>query len=565
MRSARVARGLLPLLILVLPGCAGRATPVGRASALPSGGIRLVNVAPARGIRHTWKPQPRPVRILEAIGRGCAFLDYDQDGWLDVLLVDAPGPRLFRNRGDGQFEESTSATRLSPRPAEWHGCAVGDVDGDGFPDLLLAGYRCLALFRNDAGRRWRDVTAAAGLDPGNRGHWATSAGFMDLDADGRVELVLLNFVVFGPGEQQYCQFKPGIRSGCPTGVYRPQFAELWRNVGRQPGRPAYRDVTPTSGFGSTHGKGLVLAFADANDDGRVDLYLGNDGVPSDLMVNQGGLRFRNRGLESGVAYGSVKEEAISAMGADWADFDRDGRLDLVVTAFANQPYSLLRAVGGGQFEHAGDRTGITALTFRPLGFGANWFEMDNDGWPDLVFANGHVYDNTEQIDPLTTFRQPLMLLHNQQGAQFIDLVPDLGGDLAVPRLGRGTARGDFDNDGRDDLLVVDFEGQPLLLRNETRGGNHWLTLDLRGRGANRQAYGARVTIRAGERVWVADLSPACSYLSSSDPRLHFGLGETTSLDTVTVRWPSGRRETIRGVEVDRILTLHEGAGARQKS
>jgi enediyne biosynthesis protein E4 len=490
---------------------------------------------------------------LDAFGCGCAFLDYDVDGYQDILLVGEPAPVLYRNQRNGRFREATEATGLRPPRGFWKGCAVGDYDGDGFPDLLLTGYQRLALFRNDRGRRWINETARAGLDPGNRGRWASSAGFMDLDADSRLDLVLLNYVIFGPEDRRYCEFVPGIRTGCPPRYYRPEFPELWRNGAH--GR--FQEVTGAAGLKDTNGTALVVGFTDVDEDGRTDFYIGNDGSPADLMINQGGMRFRNTGIRSGVAYGSTGL-AIAAMCADWDDYDRDGRLDLIVTAFSSEPYSLLHNLGGGQFEHVADATGIAGPTLMSLGFGGKWLDIDNDRWPDISFANGHVYDKTEETDARTRFRQPLMLFHNQEGKRFRDIAPDLGGTLAQPILGRGSATGDYDNDGRVDLLVVDYEGEPLLLHNRSQTTNHWLKLDLRGADANRFAYGARVVGRAGSQQWVAQVSPASSYLSSSDPRIHLGLGSVTKLETLTIQWPSGRKELLRGVAGDRILTVREG-------
>jgi hypothetical protein len=301
---------------------------------------------------------------------------------------------------------------------------------------------------------------------------------------------------------------------------------------------------------------MVLAFGDPNGDGFPDFFVGNDGRPSDLMLSEGGLRFRNAAEESGVAYGSIDGEPISAMSADWGDYDRDGRPDLFVTAFSNQPYSLLRATDAGKFVHMGDTTGITAATFKPLGFGAKWLDMDNDGWLDLAVANGHVHDNTEQIDPTTAYREPMMLLRNDRGRRFVDLLDKMEAAVRLPIVGRGLATGDFDNDGRVDVLVVDYEGKPLLLHNEDRNANHWITLSLIG-ARNRTAYGARVTARAGDQVWTGMVSPASSFLSSSDPRLHFGLGSVSTLDSVTVEWPSGRRQELARVATDRFLELRE--------
>lgn len=493
---------------------------------------------------------------LQAFGRGCAFLDYDGDGRQDILLVSSPHVILYRNTGDGRFEDVTQQTGLTAVTGDWRGVAVGDYNSDGFPDLLLSGYHRLALLKNQAGKRFADVTQTACLPPNNHNHFGSSAGFMDLRGNGMLDLVLLNYVVFGPRERQYCELVPDIKSGCPPNYYRPEFGELWENLGN--GR--FRDATASSGMKNTHGKALVVAFADVNGDGRMDFYIGNDGTPAELMINQGGLHFKNTGVEAGVAYARMGH-AIAAMGADWADYDRDGRLDLVVTAFSDETYSLNHNLGGGLFEQVNDATGISEPTRKRLGFGAKWLDYDNDGWPDILFANGHVYDNAERIDPLTNYREPIMLFHNEQGRKFEDLVPRLGGDLATPLVGRGCAVGDFDNDGRIDFLVVDYEGAPVLMHNVSQTQNHWITLDLRSDGPNRFAYGAQVRAKAGKEIWAGQVSPASGYLSSSDPRVHFGLGKIALLESVTIRWSDGRMETLKNIAADKILRVTEGKGA----
>jgi hypothetical protein len=371
-----------------------------------------------------------------------------------------------------------------------------------------------------------------------------------------MDLVLLNYVVFGPHEPQYCELRPGIRSGCPPATYKPEFGELWENVGG--GR--FRNVTEQSGMKATHGKCLVVAFMDLMGNGRMSFYIGNDGTPADFMFNEGHMHFTNIGLPTGLAWGELPGHAMAAMGADWADYNRDGRLDLAVSGFSDESYSVVRNDGMGVFEHVADSLGIAGPTLKPLGFGTKWLDMDNDGWPDLSYANGHVYDNTNEIDPLSSYREPLMLFHNDHGAHFEDLVPRMDPAVAKPIVGRGSATGDFDNDGRMDLLVVDYEGSPLLLHNQSQTANHWITLDLRGLPPNRFAYGAEVSARTGNTVWVGQVSPASSYLSSSDPRIHFGLGPITRLDSLRIRWPDGRTDIFRGVSADRILRVEERPG-----
>ena len=549
-------------LCLAVNGCTNRANvsaqPEVAVSIGPSKmaeGILFTDVAKSSGLDYVWPKQKRPMRNLEAFGKGCAFLDYDNDGFQDILLVAEPSVKLYRNLGNGRFEDVSATVGLDQIKGPWTGVAVGDYNGDGYLDLALTGFHRLALLKNDAGTRFVDDTAAAGFDPNNHGHWGSSAGFMDLTGKGTLDLVILNYVIFGPQENQYCELRPGVVSGCPPSKYKPEFCELWQNLGNG----KFKDVTAKSGMGETHGKGLVLAFADVDDCGRPDFYIGNDGTPAELMRNQGNLKFKNTGEASGVAFDNIPGHAMAAMGADWADYDRDGKLDLAVPGFSDETYAVFHSDGGGLFQHVSEALGITGPTLKPLGFGTKWLDMDNDGWPDLVFTNGHVYDNAELIDPLNTYRQPLMLFHNVLGKQLLDLVPKMGGEVAKPLVGRGLATGDFDNDGRIDILVVDFEGPVVLLHNMSKTQGHWITLDLKGRASNRFAYGARVTAKAGKDVWVGTVSPTSSYLSSSDPRVHFGLGAISKLESVAVRWPSGKTELLRNVAADQILRIQEGA------
>jgi hypothetical protein len=515
--------------------------------------IAFRDVTRDAGISFAWHPNPnRPLRILDTFGCGCAFLDFDQDGLLDVFLVGEPRCALFRNLDGRHFEDVSARIGLTGHTGLWKGCAVGDFNNDGFPDVLITGYRRLLLLKNDQARRFLDVTGAVGLPPDNQLKWGSSAGFADLDGDGSLDLVTLNYVVFNEHTPQLCELTPGVKSGCRPQNYQPEFGRLYRNHN---GR--FTDVTESAGFRHASGKGLTLAFADYDNDGKTDFYVGNDGNPAELMHNLGHLRFDNVGQESAVAFGAVPGQAIAAMGADWADYDRDGRLDLAVSAFEGEAYCLFANQGLGQFRVVSDEVGITAPTFRPLGFGTTFLDVDNDGFVDLLFANGHVYDNVDRMSPGMSYRQPLMLFRNEGGHRFTDLAPGLGEPFSRPIVGRGTARGDFDNDGRMDALVVDYEGAPLLLHNESRSANHWIEFRCKSRAGHGQGYGLRVTARAGRSVWVGEISPAASYLSSSAPLVHFGTGSEPLLDTVTLHWPTGGSVTLKNVPTDQILTVEE--------
>lgn len=539
----------------VVTDAAGGSIAESKPPVIDTAGVAFVDVARELGITHELPKQPRPMRSPEAFGSGCALFDYDADGWVDVLLVADPHPVLYHNIGGKKFEDMTVESGLALADGDWMGCAVGDYDGDGRLDLLLTGFHRLALFRNADGGRFEEVTGQVELDPWNHGHWGASAGFMDLDNDGDLDLVILNYVVFGPESKQYCELTKGVLSGCPPKEYEPEFGEVWRNNGP---RGFELIASEQSGMKDTHGVGLVLAFIDYDDDNRPDFYIGNDGTPAELMHNLGDMRFENAGTPSGLSVGRGYKP-MAAMGADWADFNRDGFLDLTVTDFQKNCFALYRNEGAGFFVEVSNMTGLSLTTCDRLGFGAKWLDMDNDRWPDICFANGHVYDNVSEIEGRAVqFRQPVMLFRSQEGKRFTDLAPALDPSVTRPLVGRGSACADFNRDGRTDVFVVDYEGPPLLLENRSQTANHWLTLELRATAPNVFAYGARAVGRHGGETWVGQVSPASSYLSSSDLEIHWGLGGFDHLDKLTIHWPSGTEQTFENVAADQFLRLTEG-------
>jgi hypothetical protein len=514
--------------------------------------VVFVDVACERGLTYVWPDQPRPMTALEAFGAGCAAFDCDNDDWQDVLLVADPHPRLYRNTGGGHFEDVTGESGLAAVSGDWKGCAIGDYNGDGRLDVLFTGYHQLALYKNLGGMHFEEATAEAGLDPLNNQNWGSSAGFMDLDGDGWLDLVVLNYVIFGPDTPHYCEFVPGIKSGCAPSKYVSERGRVFRNNGAG----GFEPVPDAQGMSDTHGTALVLAFIDVDGDGRMDFYIGNDGTPADLLLNEGNMRFKNIAFGAGVSL-SENARTISAMTADWGDFDRDGFLDLFVTNWQGASSIIFRGLGQNLFQDCSRRTGISPITKNRMGFGGKWIDLENDGWPDLFVVNGHVYDNVSQIQPDVPYRQPILLLSNQNARKFVDIVPALAPEIQRTLVGRGSATADFDNDGRVDLLAVDFEGPVMLLENRTPTKNHWLQLDLRGTAPNVFAYGARVVGKTANRIWIAEVSPASSYLSSSDPRIHWGLGEFSRLETLTIRWPDGGETTMQDVAADQTLRVVE--------
>ncbi len=508
------------------------------------------DIAEQAGLRYRWTIEgPRPLDILQTIGNGCAFLDYNKDGNLDILLI---GSRiaLYKGDGHGHFTDVTLATGLGKLSGHFLGCAVGDYDNDGYDDLYISGYRTGLLLHNEHGVGFRDVTLAAGLKPQP---WGTSCAFGDIDNDGRLDLYVGGYVKFDAAAVGRLCTADGKKMGCSPTTYRAEEGVLYHNAGKG----KFTDVTHRW-KAETWGKTLAVGFADFDGTGRQSLMVANDTEPGDLLQNQG-KAFKNIGRESATAYdGSAT--IYAGMGLDWGDFDNDGKLDLTVTTFHGQAKCVFHNVGHGLFEEISTTMMLTHYTMDTLAFGIKWIDYDNDGWLDLMIANGHVYDNISDVDKSQAFLQPTQLFHNDHGRLFVDRSTVAGPGIQKPILGRGLAVGDFDNDGRMDALAVDGQGAPLLLHNESTPVGHWLLCRLVGTKSNRDGYGAMVTAIAGGQKLLRRCGTDGSYLSASDPRVHFGLGKATSA-SVTVRWPGGSTSLYKNLKADRIVTLTEGGSA----
>ncbi len=551
---------MTPLLLLApaLCGCrSGEEAKASRAvSKTPASGI-FRDVADEAGLRFRWGHNGKsPLDIRDTTGGGGGFLDFDRDGLLDVLLV-GDTVALYRNRGNGTFTDVSAQSGLSVR-GHLMGCAVGDFDNDGFSDVFITGHGVTKLYRNTRKKRpiFQDVTDAAGV--GRRGpyDWPTSAGFVDLDADGFLDLAVCRYVLFTPQTPQFCEMtnpagKP-IPAACPPYYYEPQKLLVYRNQGN--GR--YEDMSDR--FPERHGNSLGIAFADFDDDGKMDIYVANDGEPGDLYHNRGGWKFQNLGTASATAYNQDGREQ-AGMGVDWSDYDGDGRLDLIVATYLQEPRSLYRNEGDGLFSYASFNALIGEVTKTSLAFGVVLTDFDNDAHPDLIFTNGHVQSNIAAINPSTSYRQPMHLFRNQGDGTFANAANEGGAVFQRPIVGRGIALGDYDNDGRMDALVVDLEGAPLLLHNEDKSSHHWLGVRVLNK-AGRDAVGARITLEresGGKRV--AEAQTCRGYLSASDPRIHFGLGKSDRVTRLMVRWPSGKITAVKNPPTDRYLTVKEEA------
>ncbi|MDX1934263.1 MAG: CRTAC1 family protein [Capsulimonadales bacterium] len=528
----------------------GPSSPPASSPTAPSP-VAFRDVTSAAGLNYRWpRPTKRPLNILQTIGYGCAFLDYDRDDRLDILLI-GPRPAIYRGDGKGRFSDVTAALRLDDTQADFRGCAVGDYDNDGFPDLYISGFRTGLLFRNEEGKRFRNVTPTSGMTPQP---WGGACAWGDINGDGLLDLYVGNYVRFGPDAPQLCATN-GIMTACTPHGYAPEKGVLYLNQGN--GR--FREATKDWGAHTVSGKTLGVAFADFDNSGRQHLALANDGVPGDLLVNRQG-KFENIGDTAGTAYGPAGKP-YAGMGLDWGDFDNDGKIDLMVTAYAREDKPLYRNEGDGLFSEVSQTMGLVAPTSPDVAFGVKWLDFDNDGWLDLALANGHTSDNIADINPELTYRQPTRFFRNEKGQRFADLGESIREEARRPIVGRGLATGDYDNDGRIDLLIVDGEGPPLLLHNETTDGGNYLTLRLVGKKRHRDAYGAVVTVRIGNTTRTRICHADGSFFSSSDPRVHFGLGKDTGRTVaVTVRWAGGLTETWPTVAVNTRHTLTEGDG-----
>jgi hypothetical protein len=502
--------------------------------------------------------------VPETIGPGCAFLDYDNDGWMDIYLVNS-GPcdfyspssplsnALYRNNRDGTFTDVTERAGVRGN-AYGMGAAVGDFNGDGLPDLYVTQYPRSILYRNNGDGTFIDVTEKAGVAaPG----WSSSAVWFDYDNDGRLDLFVCRFGDFDKSKAVFCGNRDtGAHYYCSPSVVNPFTCWLFHNNGDG----TFTDVSKESGIAGTPARAWGVVAADINNDGRMDLFVSNDGLANCLFANRGKGKFDEIALLAGVAYNSFGA-ARSGMGVDAADYNEDGNVDLFVANIDHESYSLYRNNGDETFEDMAIPSGIAAATRFLSGWGLKFFDFDNDGNLDLILCNGHPDTMVKRYTPTVDYRMPMVLFQNT-GAQWKNVTAQAGSAFNKGLAGRGLALGDFDNDGAVDVVATVNDGAPILLRNKVGRRNHWLGVRLIGRKANVDAIGARVSYQAGElkrrRVKVG----GGSFLSSHDPRMVLGLGQNTEIDWLEVQWPqpSGVVERFHDLPVDRYITITEGQG-----
>jgi hypothetical protein len=503
----------------------------------------------------------------ETMGSGCAFLDYDGDGRLDLFFVNSgalPGtgantslPALYHNEGSARapvFRDVTAGSGLDV-PLYGMGVAVGDFDNDGRDDLYVsAALEPGRLFHNEGGGKFRDVTRAAGA--GNAGHWGASAAWVDYDRDGRLDLFICNYLRYDLAHNLVCKNRLGGRSYCTPHHYPAERCTLFHNEGG--GR--FRDVSAASGVSHYSAKALGVTVLDLEGDGWPDLYVASDTTPNLLLHNvpgAGGTRvFREEGLETGVAYGE-SGLARAGMGVDTTRLDGN-RMAIAVANFSNEPLSLFTRDRPGLFTDHTYEAGLATTHLAYLGFGLFFFDADNDGRPDLFVTNGHVQDDIQLVQNNLRYAEPCQLFHGAGGLRFTDVSGTAGEPFRRERVGRGAAYGDFDNDGDLDILLTSNGGPAELLRNDSTPRRHWLQVETEGTKSNRDGLGAEVTVVAGghrQRQWVRSGS---SYCSASMRRLHFGLGDATRVDRVEVRWPSGVTSRLGPLWADQRVRVREG-------
>jgi enediyne biosynthesis protein E4 len=531
--------------------------------AFPSGDFPFVQV-PTSASSISWRHssgKSAEKYLPETTGAGCAFLDYDNDGWMDIYLVNSgkcdfytPDPplrnALYRNNRDGTFSDVTQRAGVAAG-GFGQGVAVGDYDGDGFPDLYVTQYGRSILFHNNRDGTFSDVTEKAGVAaPG----WASSAVWFDYDNDGLLDLFVCQFVDFSKEKNKPCGVhEDGRRHYCIPQIYQPMPNWLFRNNGDG----TFTDVSKASGISSHLGKGWGVVAADINNDGWMDLFVTNDTVANFLFVNRKG-KFTETGTEAGVAY-SANGKPRSGMGVDAADFNNDGWQDLFVANLDREDFAIYRNNQDGTFDDLAVPTGIAKATRTMSGWGLKFFDYDNDGDLDLLLANGNPDDLIKALHGESAYEEPLMLFHGT-GKSFEDVSAQSGTLFATPMSSRGLALGDFNNDGAVDVLISVNNGAPLLLRNNAGRHNHWLGIRLIGKKCNPDAVGAKVSYQAGDLKRSRMKVAGGSYLCSHDPRMVLGLGSRDKVDWVEVAWPmpSGRTQRFVNPPIDRYITLVEG-------
>jgi len=539
-------------------------------------GVNFVNVARESGlnVKTIFGGEHKNKYLLETTGCGVAFYDYDNDGWLDIFLVNgsrlegfpagqAPSSHLFKNNRDGTFTDVTTQAGL--QHSGWgQGVCIGDYDNDGYEDLFVTYFGKNVLYHNNGNGTFTDVTEKAGVG-GSGKRWNTGCAFVDYDRDGHLDLFVANYIDLDLAtapvpESGPCLYK-GVMVACgPPGLNGGKNI-LYRNNGN--GR--FTDVTEQAGILGANGTyGLGVLTADFDNDGWPDIYVANDSTASALYQNKKNGKFVDIAMEAGCAL-SADGKPQAGMGISAADYDLDGNLDIVKTNFAGDTPSLYRNTGGATFEDATFAAGLGRHT-QFLGWGCGFFDMDNDGWPDILICNGHVYPEVEQLKTEAGYPQQKLLYKNLRNGRFDDVSQQAGAGITVPVASRGCAFGDFDNDGDIDVVVNTVNDYPQLLRCDSSQGHTWIKVRTIGTKSNRSGIGARLRCvshppdEAKPHQQIDEVRSGGSYISQNDLRVHFGLGKADKAEILEVRWPSGQIDTLKDVKANQLIYVREGEG-----
>lgn len=532
--------------------------------------VKFINVAPSAGLKAKtiFGQEGTNTYLLETTGCGVAWLDYDRDGWLDLFLVNGsrlegfptgqePTNHLYHNNRDGTFTDVTTRAGLV-RSGWGQGVCVGDYDNDGFDDLYVTYWGFNVLYRNNGDGTFADVSAKAGV-AGSRRRWNTGCAFLDYDRDGHLDLFVANYIDFDPKTAPRPETGPCLYKGVPVACGPPGLPGAKNILYRNNGDGTFTDVSEKAGITRTNGTyGLGVLTGDFDNDGWVDIYVANDSAPATLYRNNRDGTFTDVAVESGCAY-SLDGKPQAGMGVTAGDYDRDGWLDIFKTNFADDTSNLYRNLGKGVFEDAVYASGIGVNTLW-LGWGCGFFDMDNNGWLDILVCNGHVYPEVDRLKGNVGYRQPKVLYRNLQNGRFQDISAQVGGPIVEPSPSRGCAFGDYDNDGDIDVAVNTVNDFPQLLRNDGPATNNWITIRTVGTKTNRSGIGARLTCITGTLKQIEDVRSGGSYISQNDLRVHFGLGSAEKVDVLEIRWPSGHVDVLKDLPVNRIVTVKEGVG-----
>src|SRR5215472_1273722 len=525
---------------------------------------QFTNITQPAGIRFVHNNGATGKRYLpETLGVGVAFIDYDNDGWQDILFAnseDWPGApkrpstlKLYHNNGNGTFSDVTQKSGLAISMYGM-GIAVGDYDNDGYDDVFISAVGQSHLFHNNGNGTFTDVTQRAGMRDVQE--FSTSAAWVDYDRDGKLDLIVANYVQWSPKLDIYCSIDGKRKSYCTPESYKGASIRVWHNLGNG----KFEDSTAKLGLLDVTSKTLGIAVLDYNNDGWPDFVLSNDTQPNKLYVNDKGTHFSELAVTAGIAY-SEEGLARAGMGVDAADYDRSGSPSILISNFSNQMLSLFHNEGHGLFVDVAPTSEIGRDSLLTLGFGCFFFDYDLDGWLDIFVANGHIEDQIENIQKRVRYAEPPHLFRNLGNGKFTEVTQNMGADFARPRVARGAAYADIDNDGDLDLVITTNGGPAQLFRNDTKE-NQSLRIKLEGTKSNRDGIGAVVRVQRGSNQQSLMMRSGSSYLSQSELVLTIGLGNSAKADLIEIVWPSGQHETLRDIPAGQMITVQEGAGIK---